>query len=42
MLSQLKTFSSKRMLRKVGMIAEKDFVRIQKKLLLLTIEPPQH
>ena len=40
MLSQLKTFSSKRMLRKVGMITEGDFARIQKKLLSLTIEPP--
>lgn len=41
MLTQMKTFSSKRMLRKIGMIPEEDFIKIQKSLceLLIRIEP---
>jgi mRNA interferase MazF len=41
MLSQLKTFSSKRLLRKIGRASKIDFVQIQKKLQdFITIEPP--
>jgi mRNA interferase MazF len=41
MLTQIKTFSSKRLLRKVGMIPEEDFAKIQKRLSvsLQRIEP---
>jgi mRNA interferase MazF len=40
-LTQMKTFSSKRLLRKIGMIPEEDFATIQKKVcrFLLRIEP---
>jgi len=41
MLTQMKTFSSKRLLRKIGMISEEDFAKIQKRMgeLLIQIEP---
>ena len=41
MLTQMKTFSSKRPLRKVGMVPEEDFAKIQKRLsvFLQRIEP---
>ena len=41
MLTQMKTFSSKRLLRKIGMIPEEDFATIQKRIceLLIRIEP---
>ena len=41
MLTQMKTFSSKRLLRKVGMIPEKDFEKILKRTsdILIRIEP---
>lgn len=41
MLTQMKTFSSKRLLRKIGMIPEEDFAKIQKRVteFLLRIEP---
>jgi len=40
-LTQMKTFSSKRLLRKIGMIPEEDFAKIQKRMceFLLRIEP---
>ncbi len=41
MLSQLKTLSSKRLLRKIGMIPINDFLGTLRKLqILITIEPP--
>ena len=41
MLTQMRIFSSKRLLRKIGMIPEEDFTRIQKRIseFLLRIEP---
>lgn len=41
MLTQMRTFSSKRLLRKIGMISEEDFAKIQKRIceLLIRIEP---
>ena len=41
MLTQMRTFSSKRLLRKIGMIPKTDFARIQDKMceLLKRIEP---
>ncbi|MCX6787066.1 MAG: type II toxin-antitoxin system PemK/MazF family toxin [Candidatus Kaiserbacteria bacterium] len=41
MLTQMKTFSSKRLLRKIGMISETDFTKIQERIheLLIRIEP---
>jgi mRNA interferase MazF len=40
-LSQIKIFSSKRLLRRIGMISESDFIEIQKKLCrFIMIETP--
>ena len=41
MLTQMKTFSSKRLLRKIGMISEEDFAKIQEGIteLIIRIEP---
>jgi len=41
MLTQVKTFSSKRLLRKIGMIPQEDFAKIQKRIseFVLRIEP---
>jgi len=42
MLSQFKTLSSKRLMRKIGMISEKDLKKIQDKIQnLIKIEPPR-
>jgi mRNA interferase MazF len=38
MLSQLRTFSSKRLLRKVEMISENEFIEVQKKLNTLLVK----
>ena len=41
MLTQMRTYSSKRPLRKIGMVSEEDFANIQKRIseLLIRIEP---
>ncbi len=41
MLTHTKTFSSKRLLRKIGMVSEEDFSKIQKRMceLVIQIEP---